>query len=417
MSAKFVAVGDVAPDRDDPATIFDHVRDRLTSADLGYCQLEVNLTTRGERVPQARHTMRGKPEVADALVGAGLGVVSFAGNHTMDWGPDGMLDTLSHLERAGALHMGAGADIAAARAPIIIQANDLTFGFLSVNSILPQNYWADDDKPGCAPMRGHTVYEQIEHDQPGTPARVHTFAHRQDLADLISSIRALRPLVDVLVLSHHAGIHFVPSIVPDYQRDVAKAAIDAGADMVLGCHAHILKGMEFYRGKPIIYSLANFALDLKMDAKHAQSRGFREIQKLSPDWIPNLNSSYNFPPDSRMSMIVEADFSAARNPPQQGDAPDEWGERDAGDVGNTGNKGDLGDLGDVGPRRAVMTDLRLIPVFIQDDANPRFVAPDQPEFSRILSYLREITDAEGFATQYTAKGDGIRPASFGAEAH
>ena len=67
MVLKFVAVGDVAPDRDDPASIFDHVRARLRASDLGYCQLEVNLTTRGARLPQARHTMRGKPEIAAAL--------------------------------------------------------------------------------------------------------------------------------------------------------------------------------------------------------------------------------------------------------------------------------------------------------------------------------------------------------------
>lgn len=365
---RFVAVGDVAPDREVPATIFDAVRDRLRAADLGYCQLEVNLTTHGARLPQARHTMRGRPEIADALVGAGLEVVSFAGNHTMDWGAEGMFDTLAHLDRAGAMHMGAGADIHAARAPVIVERAGLRTGFLAVNSILPQNYWADEGKPGCAPMRGHTIYEQIEHDQPGTPARIHTFPHREDLAALVASIEALRPQVDVLILSHHAGIHFVPAVVPDYQRDVARAAIDAGADMVLGCHAHILKGMEFYRGKPIVHSLANFALDLKMTAEHAASKGFREIQKLNPDWVPDLGSSYNFPPDSAMSVIVEARFD--------------------------------------GPR---MDDFALVPVWIGRDANPRILPPDDPRFGQVLDYLRRITDAAGFATDYTPEGDVIRP--------
>ncbi|MCI5078112.1 CapA family protein [Oricola sp.] len=368
MSLRFVAVGDVAPDREDPATIFDHVRDRLTAADLGYCQLEVNLTDRGERLPQARHTMRGKPEIADALVGAGLEIVSFAGNHTMDWGVTGMVDTLAHLDRAGALQVGAGMDIEAARSPVVVERNGVRVGFLSVNSILPQNYWADEDKPGCAPMRGHTVYEQIEHDQPGTPARIHTFPHKEDIAALIASIRAVRDRVDFLVLGHHAGIHFVPAVVPDYQRDVAHAAIDAGVDMVLGCHAHILKGVEFYRGKPIIHSLANFALDLKMTEAHAKSKGFREIQKLNPDWIPDLTSSYNFPPDSAMSFAVEAEIDGDR-----------------------------------------LVDLALVPVFIERDANPRFVAPDDPRFDRILSYLRTITAQAGFSTDYQADGDVIRP--------
>ncbi|MBF9033909.1 CapA family protein [Rhodobacterales bacterium HKCCE2091] len=367
MKATLIAVGDVAPDRDVPATIFDRVRDRLKAADIGYCQLEVNLTTRGQRVPQARHTMRGRPDIADALVGAGLGVVSFAGNHTMDWGPEGMFDTLANLERAGALHMGAGATVSAAREPVVVERNGVMVGFLSVNSILPQNYWADVDKPGCAPMRGHTVYEQIEHDQPGTPCRVHTFPHRADLAALVASIEALRPRVDVLILSHHAGIHFVPAVVPDYQRDVARAAIDAGADMVLGCHAHILKGLEFHRGKPIVHSLANFAIELKMTPEHAASPGFREIQKLNPDWIPNFDSHFNFPPDSKMSIAVEADLT-----------------------------------------RDGIAGFRLLPVYIEDDAEPRFVTRDQPMFRRILDYLREITAEAGFATRYEADGDAIR---------
>ncbi|MFZ2102655.1 MAG: CapA family protein [Oricola sp.] len=367
MSLKFVAVGDVAPDREDPATIFDHVRKRLSGADLGFCQLEVNLTERGERLPQARHTMRGKPEIADALVAAGLEVVSFAGNHTMDWGVTGMADTLANLERAGAMQVGAGMNVAEARKPVIVDRNRVRMGILSVNSILPQNYWAEENRPGCAPMRGHTVYEQIEHDQPGTPARIHTFPHREDLQALLDSIRSVRDDVDFLVLSHHAGIHFVPAVVPDYQRDVARAAIDAGVDMVLGCHAHILKGIEFHRGKPIIHSLANFALDLKMTEDHARSKGFREIQKLNPDWIPDLTSSYNFPPDSAMSFAVESVIDAGK-----------------------------------------LVDFALVPVFIERDANPRFVAPGDPRFARILSYLREITEQAGFATEYEADGDVIR---------
>ena len=367
MSIRFVAVGDVAPDRDDPATIFDHVRARLRQADLGFCQLEVNLTTRGERLPQARHTMRGKPEIADALVGAGLEVVSFAGNHCMDWGATGLTDTLDNLQRAGAMQVGTGRDIDAARAPVILYRGGLRVGFLSVNSILPQNYWAEENRAGCAPMRAHTVYEQIEHDQPGTPARIHTFPHSEDLAALEDSIRALRPQVDLLILSHHAGIHFVPAVVPDYQRTVAHAAIDAGADMVLGSHAHILKGLEFHRGKPIIHSLANFALDLKMTAEHAASKGFREIQKLNPDWVPDLTSSYNFPPDSAMSFALEAR------------------------------------LGSGG-----VEDLALVPVFIERDANPRFVAPEDPRFQRILEYLERITEEAGLNAGYSRDGDVIR---------
>lgn len=363
----FIAVGDVAPDRPEPATIFQHVRERIGRADLGFCQLEVNLTTRGQRVPQARHTMRGDPRIADALVDVGLEVVSFAGNHAMDWGPEGMLDTIDALGRAGALQVGTGRNIAGARKPVIVERHGVTVGFVAVNSILPMNYWAEDGKPGCAPIRGFTVYEQIEHDQPGTPARVHTYAHHGDLEATLATIRETKAQADVVIFSHHAGIHFVPAVIPDYQRDVAKAAIDAGADLVLGHHAHILKGAEVYRGRTIIYSLANFAIELTMTQEHAESRGFREIQKLSPNWVPDLTSRYNFPPDSAMSIAVEATI-----------------------------------------RRDGIHDVRLVPVFVDRTADPRFIGPDDERFDRIRSYLEEISDQAGLGTRFEADGDTLR---------
>lgn len=366
MSVKLIAVGDVGPDRDDSASIFDGVRARIQAADLGFCQLEVNLTTRGTRVPQARHTIRGRAEVADALVGAGLEIVSFASNHCMDWGPEGLFDTLDNLDRAGALQLGTGKNIEAARKPVIVERQGVRLGFIAVNSILPMNYWAEASKPGCAPLRAHTVYEQIEHDQPGTPAQVHTYSHRDDLAALVGSVRELRQQVDVVIVSHHAGIHFVPAVIPDYQREVAHAVIDAGADLVLGHHAHILKGVEIYKGRVIAYSLANFAIDLLMDEAHAKSKGFREIQKLNPDWVPDFSSRYNFPPDSAMSVMLEAQ------------------------VGKTGVEA-----------------VSFLPVMIGRDAMPRIVKAEHPDFARIRTYLQTISDQAELGTQFEATGDAI----------
>lgn len=367
MSLKFVAVGDVAQDRDDPRTIFNFVRDRIGQADLGFCQLEVNLTTRGVRLPQARHTMRGDARIADSLVEVGLVVVSFAGNHCMDWGPEGLFDTLEHLERVKAIQIGTGRNIDEARKPAYVTRNGVTVGFVSVNSILPQNYWAEENKPGCAPMRAYTVYEQIEHDQPGTPARVHTYSFRDDLEALLETIREVRKNADVVVLSHHAGIHFVPAVIPDYQKEVAYAAIDAGADLVLGHHAHILKGIEIYKGKTIAYSLANFAIDLRMDEAHAQSKGFKEIQKLNPDWVPDFTSRYNFPPGSEMSMMLEADFT-----------------------------------------KDGVSNVRFVPIMIGKDADPKIVAHDHPDFARIHTYLQKISDQAELGSTVTADGDVLR---------
>ncbi|MGD2166678.1 MAG: CapA family protein, partial [Gammaproteobacteria bacterium] len=304
MTAILHAVGDIAPDREDPRECFALVRDTLRRADIGFCQLECNLTTRGSRMPQARHTHRGPVASASAMRDAGIDVVSFAGNHCMDWGPDGLSDTLDNLVAAGLDVVGAGPDIAHARAPVIRTVNDVRVAFLACSSILPQDYWATEKRSGCVPMRAHTLYEQVETDQPGTPARIHTWAHKEDLAALNDDIAAAKEVADIVIVSIHWGIHFIPAVLADYQREVARAAIDAGADLILGHHAHILKGIEFYRGRAIFYSLSNFAMDLRMTPEHAASRGFREIQALSPGWEPNFDSLYNFPPDSRMTGIV-----------------------------------------------------------------------------------------------------------------
>ena len=179
----------------------------------------------------------------------------------MDWGREAFYQTIGVLKEEGMQVIGVGKNIDEARTPTIIEIGETKIGFLGYNTILPQDYYATKNRPGCAPMRGLTVYEPIEHDQPGTPCRIHTFPHREDLQNLLTDIRKLRSQVDVLVLSIHWGIHFVPAVLADYQRDVAHAAIDAGADIILGHHTHILKPIEVYKGKVIFYSLANFALD------------------------------------------------------------------------------------------------------------------------------------------------------------
>ena len=361
-----IAVGDIAPDREDPATCFDRSRHILKAHDIGFCQLEMNLTERGSRLPQARHAVRGKPSIAPALVNAGLEVVSVAGNHCLDWGQESLQDTLDNLRKAHARPVGAGHNILAARQRVIVERKGLRVAFLAYCSILPQNYWADELSGGCAPMRAFTHYEQIEHDQPGTPARIQTFPHRGDLIAMQADIRAAREQADSVIVSHHWGIHFVPAVVADYQRDVGYAAIEAGADAVLGHHAHILKGVEFHLGKPIFYSLGNFAIDLWIDKAHAESKSFKEIQSLNPDWVVDFDSAYNFPPASRRSIAVKLNIT---------------------------KKG--------------LMETSILPVWIDRDAVPEFPKPGDPHFAEVVNYMREISLNQGFATRFESKGEEV----------
>jgi poly-gamma-glutamate synthesis protein (capsule biosynthesis protein) len=358
------AVGDVAPDREDPRECFALARETLRRADIGFCQLEVNLTERGQRLPQVRHTHRARANTARALADAGFSVVSFAGNHCLDWGPDGLFDTLDNLRAAQLEVVGVGRDIAQARRPVIVERAGVRVAFLACCSILPAHYWAESQRPGCAPMRAFTVYEPIEPDQPGTPPRVHTFADRADLAALRADISAVRAKVDRVIVSLHWGIHFVPAVIADYQREVARAAIDAGADLILGHHAHILKGAELYRGKAIFYCLGNFAMDLRMDKAHAESKGFKEIQSLHPEWIPDFESLYNFPPESRMTLIARTQLTQH------------------------------------GPLQ-----LAFSPCYINRQAQPEVLASSDPRFDQIVQYMRRISASQGLSVEYEVAGD------------
>ena len=358
-----LAVGDIAPDRDDEDSLFASVAPLLHSADLVFGQLETTFAERGSRMPQARHAVLAKPAGAAALARAGFDVISCAGNHCLDWGNEALLESIKHLQTAGMDVVGAGANIREARAAVHRQLKDDTrVAFLAYSSILPMNYWAEAARPGCAPMRAHTLYEQIEHDQPGTPARIRTFAHAEDLAALCADIREAKSRSDIVIVSLHWGIHFVRATLADYQREVARAAIAAGADAILGHHAHILKGIETIEGKPVFYSLCNFACDLRMDPEHAQRKSFKEIQKLAEDWVPDFDSLYNFPPASRMSAIVRFDIADRR-----------------------------------------ITETSVLPIWIDRDAVPRVMPPNDARFGDVANYLRAVTSEADLNGQFTPR--------------
>jgi poly-gamma-glutamate capsule biosynthesis protein CapA/YwtB (metallophosphatase superfamily) len=366
QDSTILAVGDIAPDRADASDCFELIRADLRRASFAFCQLETCLTEGGSRLPQARHAVRGRPAIAAALKDANFGVVSFASNHCMDWGGAALLETLEHLRSQGVEVVGAGANITAARRCVVKQVADCRVAFLAYCSILPMGYWAEAGRVGCAPMRAFTHYEQIEADQPGTPCRIHTYAHQADLQQLRADIQAARELADVVIVSIHWGIHFVEAVIADYQREVGHAAIDAGADVVLGHHSHILKGIELYRDRPIFYSLGNFAVDLRIDAAHAASASFREIQVLNPKWVVDLEGLYNFPEDSRMTLVVEITLGA----------------------------------------RGV-EQINMLPAYINSRAQPRLVAPGDPLFAQVSDYLRRICVAAGLNGQWAQRGRGL----------
>ena len=210
-------------------------------------------TVRTEHAPQV-----GQPvEMAAIFSNGKFDAVTMANNHSYDSGPDAMVDTRTLLNSRGIQVTGAGRDLAQARQAAIVERNGVKVAYLGYTSLAPAGGEAGLNKPGVAAIRVKTSYETRG---PHQPVRIHTEPEAKDLAMLQEDIAKLRCEVDVVILAFHSGVIRLPRVLADYQVAVAHAAIDAGADMVVGHAPHIPKAIEVYKGKTIFYSLGVFAM-------------------------------------------------------------------------------------------------------------------------------------------------------------
>jgi poly-gamma-glutamate synthesis protein (capsule biosynthesis protein) len=241
---------------------FDSTRTALQSADFCIGNLEAPFCTLG-RPFNKTFTFKVPPAFAPCLVNAGFDVVNLANNHILDYGAPPFYRTLRILDSLGIASCGAGVNRDSAEAGAVLIHKGWKAAFLGFSLTYPEQF--------CATFHG-----------PGT-----AFAEESRIARRIGSFR---PNVDLIVVSFHWGkeLHAFPE---SYQRSFAHAAIDAGADLVLGHHPHVLQGFEIYKGKPIAYSLGNFVFGSESEAcresaiftAHFDSTGFvrAEVSPLS----------------------------------------------------------------------------------------------------------------------------------------
>ncbi len=201
----------------------------LLAADIVFANLETPITERGAKTPK-KWNFRSKPRDLKIVRAAGVTVVNIANNHVWDYGRDGFLDTLKYLEKDGWTYVGGGRDRAAAEEVRLFPFPGLTVGIVGLTSTHPEEAWAGKSKPGVA-------YSDFDR-----------------MAGIVGRAKAR---CDVLVVSFHGGTELADD-PNDIQKAVAHAAIDAGADLFLGHHPHVLQPIEIYKGKPILYSLGNF---------------------------------------------------------------------------------------------------------------------------------------------------------------
>jgi poly-gamma-glutamate synthesis protein (capsule biosynthesis protein) len=368
---RLAAVGDIAAFHREPESAWEHAGPELEQYDIVFAQNE-RLYSNTTAMPDVGFTELTRPEHVAALRSGHLDVVSFASNHCYDLGPDVFLETVEALRDQGFAVIGAGKDIAEARAPAILERGGLRIGFLACSSVLRPGYEARSGKPGAAPMRAHTLYEQIDY-QPGTAPRIRTFADRDDLAALLADIAAAKKQTDFLAVSMHWGVHLVKGVIADYEKEVARAAIDAGADMIIGHGPHLLKAVEIYRGKPIFYSISGFCIDSPreiVEAGMARNDEFRELIEAHrattaateyDEWF----MAYGMNPEMILSMIASVEL-----------APD-----------------------------ASIQRVLCRPVVINARAQPVPQSAGDPGFQQVLDYLRDVTAHQNISTQYVADGD------------
>ena len=368
---RIAAVGDLIVDRPEPDTFFAASTPILRAAELTIGQLEVpHATTRVVATVDVPAPPADPAHLA-AIARAGFDVLTLAGNHIGDAGGEGIAETIAAARDAGMATTGAGADLAAASEPVIISRGGRKIGVLSFNCVGPTDSWATSRRPGGAYVRVYSHYEAIGAN-PGGPPSVHTFADPLSLAEMRARISAVAADVDLLVVALHKGLVHVPAELAAYETEIAHAAVDAGATMVIGHHAHILRGVELYRGRAIFHGLGNFvtvtdaltpaAAGIDEQRRWAERR--RKLFGFEPD--PRLPSWYPFHPESRNTAIAVLDISAA------GELA--WG---------------------------------IIPCWIDEGARP--VPHGNDTLGReVIDYIRRITAEEGFHTEFAWEGDEVR---------
>lgn len=202
----------------------------LQSGDMAFANLESPFTENGTPF-EKKFTFKVHPKYVSGLIDAGIDVVTLANNHILDFGLEGLANTIATLDSAGILFCGAGMAKQDAQAPAIFKTNGFRIAVLGYSMTFPEEFWASDTSGGT-----NYPYEK----------------------NLERSIQQCNSIADFTVVTFHWGREstFFPK---EYQKRFAHRSIDLGADLVLGHHPHVLQGLEIYKNRLIAYSLGNYA--------------------------------------------------------------------------------------------------------------------------------------------------------------
>lgn len=230
-----------------PIYVWGNLLPFLKSTDINLVNLETALTKSTHIVPKVFNFKAG-PEKVSVLTEGFIDIVNIANNHILDFSKEGLFETIEVLDRAKIAHVGAGTNIESAKNPCIIEKKGIKIGFLGCTDNEP-SWKATQTSPG-------TNYVAVG-----------------DVEAIAPSIKALRGLVDILILSMHWGPNMRQRPTQQFKK-FARALIDLGVDVIHGHSAHIFQGIEVYKNKLILYDTGDLLDDYAVDPILRNDRSF-----------------------------------------------------------------------------------------------------------------------------------------------
>lgn len=368
--------------------MFRGVDDMLRGADLRFLQLEepklaVQTEAAGpDRTTAALSPLRGR---ADLL--------TLAGNHLYDLGEQGVRDTVDWCRDNGIPCCGAGSTLEEAEAPAFVEKDGLRVGVLAWNAVGPRSCFAGEGKGGSACIDFVRAYVPLEEKDPDRlendvwslkrPVTVpgemlgRNFPEPASLERMAELIRRTKARCDILIAYFHKGLVHQVARLGDYERLMSRLAIDSGADAVVGTHAHLLRGVETYKGRAIYHGLNNFIMwtpqlsplyrgTVKDTAtSHNAEWAARRVERFG--FVPDPEyPTYPFHPDSVYCACAKLLI-----------------------------------------RDGAVAEYRLIPMLVEKDGAP-YVHGDDPKGRAVLDYVRRITAQAGLNARYRWTGDEVR---------
>jgi poly-gamma-glutamate capsule biosynthesis protein CapA/YwtB (metallophosphatase superfamily) len=364
MAVRVMSVGDVFADNDDGRDAFRTLEPLFEKGDIVFGNCEGVYSDRPAKSPSHKHFMGTSTDRGSFYGEVGFDVMSCANNHMVDGGYVGMEDTQNLLRGQGIEVTGAGADIEEALRPAVLEREGAKVAFLGCCSVYPKGYEARPSRGGIAALRVSTAYLNPDENfwEPGIAPEVITRPFPGDVETIRGAIAAAKEQADYVVIAPHWGYSSRLVLLHDYELELAREMVEAGADAVVCHHHHALRAIEFHQGRPIFYGLGALVHHFQDSAVSPAMRADRDRKfgEFSAMRMPKEEFRlFPFAEDARKTMVASVE---------------------------------VGDGGEIA--------VGYFPAQMMADGSTEPFAPDDPRAPEALEYMESITSHHGFTTRF-----------------